>query len=215
MKHFLNTALLGSLLATSFVAVADKHSLIEGNEAYAVDPRGYVVRNNFGDCWRTSAWTRELAIKECDPDLFPAQAEAPPPAAPAPAPAPAPQKVEKTRTLGAAALFAINDASISDSGRAELDALVADLRRMDKIDSIEVVGHTDSTGKADYNMGLSQRRADSVKAYLVDKGIDANLITTKGMGLTQPVASNATREGRAQNRRVEINIKGSEIVVIQ
>ncbi len=215
MKHILHTALLGSLLATSITAMADKHEKIEGNEAYAVDSQGYVVRNNFGDCWRTSAWTKELAIKECDPDLFPAQAEAPPPAKPAPAPAPAPQKVEKTRTLGASALFAINDASISDSGRAELDNLVADLQRMDAIDSIMIIGHTDSTGKADYNMGLSQRRADSVKAYLVNKGVPAGKITTKGMGLTQPVASNATREGRAQNRRVEINIKGSETIVVQ
>ncbi len=215
MKHILHTALLGSLLATSITAMADKHEKIEGNEAYAVDSQGYVVRNNFGDCWRTSAWTKELAIKECDPDLFPAQAEAPQPAKPAPAPAPAPQKVEKTRTLGASALFAINDASISDSGRAELDNLVADLQRMDAIDSIMIIGHTDSTGKADYNMGLSQRRADSVKAYLVNKGVPAGKITTKGMGLTQPVASNATREGRAQNRRVEINIKGSETIVVQ
>ena len=214
MKQILHAALLGSLLGTSFAAVAGHHDLIEGNAAYAVDPRGYVVRNNFGDCWRTSSWTQELAINECDPHLFPEQAAAPA-ATPAPAPAPAPQKVEKTRTLGASALFAINKADISDAGRAELDALVADLRRMDKVDSIMVVGHTDNTGAADYNMGLSQRRADSVKAYLVDKGIDANLITTKGMGLTQPVASNATREGRAQNRRVEISIKGSEIVVVQ
>ena len=215
MKHFLNAALLGGLLATSFTAVADKHSLIEGNEAYVVDPRGYVVRNNFGDCWRTSSWTKELAIKECDPHLFPVQAEAPPPAVPAPAPRPAPQKVEKSMTLDATALFGFDKDGLSDSGRASLDGLADDLKRMDDIENVTVVGHTDSTGPADYNMGLSQRRANTVKAYLVSKGIDADKITTRGMGETQPAVSNATREGRAQNRRVEIIIKGSETVVVQ
>lgn len=214
MKHFLNTALLGSLLATSFVAVADKHSMIEGNEAYAVDSRGYVVRNNFGDCWRTSAWTKELAIKECDPDLFPV-AEAPPPAVPAPAPRPAPQRVEKSMSLDATALFGFDKDSLSDSGRVALDGLADDLKRMDDIENVTVVGHTDSTGPAEYNMGLSQRRADTVKAYLVSKGIAADKITTKGMGETQPAASNATDEGRAQNRRVEIIIKGSETIIVQ
>lgn len=213
MKYILLTALLGCLLAASFTVAADKHALIEGNAAYAVDPRGFVVRNNFGDCWRTSSWTKALAIKECDPDLFPAVAEVAPAPTPTPAPAPVPQKVEKTRTLGASALFAINKADISDAGRAELDVLAADIQQMNQIDSIMVVGHTDSTGAADYNMGLSQRRADSVKAYLVHKGIAVDKITTKGMGQTQPVADNATREGRTQNRRVEISIKGSEIVV--
>jgi OOP family OmpA-OmpF porin len=215
MKYILHTALLGCLLAASFTVAADKHAPIKGNAAYAVDPRGFVVRNNFGDCWRTSSWTKELAIKECDPDLFPAQAEAPPPAVPAPAPRPAPQKVEKSMTLDATALFGFDKDGLSDSGRVALDGLADDLKRMDDIENVTVVGHTDSTGPADYNMGLSQRRADTVKAHLVSKGIAADKISTKGMGETQPAASNATDEGRAQNRRVEIIIKGSETIVVQ
>jgi OmpA-OmpF porin, OOP family len=215
MKHFLHTALLGGLLATSFAATAGQHDQIEGNEAYVVDSQGHVVHNNFGDCWRTSAWTKELAIKECDPDLFPAQAEAPPPAVPAPAPRPAPQRVEKAMTLDATALFGFDKDSLSDSGRAALDGLADDLKRMDDIENVTVIGHTDSTGPAEYNMGLSQRRAETVRAHLVSKGVAADKITAKGMGETQPVASNATREGRTQNRRVEIIIKGSEIVVVQ
>jgi OOP family OmpA-OmpF porin len=216
MKSILHIALLGSLLATSLTAIADKHDLIEGNEAYAVDSRGHVAHNNFGDCWRTSAWTKELAIKECDPDLFPEQAAAPEPApTPTPAPAPAPTKVEKTKSLDATALFGFDKDTLSDSGRMALDELADDLNRMDSIDNVTVVGHTDSTGPAEYNMGLSERRANTVRSYLVDKGITADKVTAKGMGETQPTASNDTDAGRSQNRRVEVIIKGSEIVIVR
>lgn len=67
-----------------------------------------------------------------------------------------------------------------------------------------VVGHTDSTGADDYNLGLSQRRAASVKAGLASAGMDAARLRDEGRGETQPVASNDTEEGRAQNRRVVI-----------
>lgn len=215
MKSKLHIALLVSLMGTSFAA-AGMDAPVKGNAAYAVDSSGHVVHNNFGECWRTSAWTKELAIKECDPHLFPAQAAAPEPApTPAPAPAPAPQKVEKTRTLDATTLFGFDKDSLSDAGKAKLDELASELKAMDSIDNIQVVGHTDSTGPAEYNMGLSQRRAQSVKSYLVGKGITSDLITVKGMGETQPVASNDTRESRAQNRRVEVTIKGSEVMIVQ
>lgn len=215
MKHTLPIALLGSLMATSLVAVAGNDTPVKGNAAYVVDSSGHIVYNNFGECWRTSAWTKELAIKECDPHLFPAQAAAAPAPTPAPAPAPAPQKVEKTRTLDATTLFGFDKDNLSDAGKAKLDELSSELKAMDSIDNIQVVGHTDSTGPAEYNMGLSQRRAQTVKSYLVGKGIASDLITVKGMGETQPVTSNDTREARAQNRRVEVTIKGSEVMIVQ
>jgi len=68
--------------------------------------------------------------------------------------------------------------------------------------NVEIQGHTDSIGSAAYNLNLSQRRADSVRSYLVDKGVSAAALTAKGYGKTQPIASNDTAEGRAQNRRV-------------
>ena len=71
------------------------------------------------------------------------------------------------------------------------------------------MGHTDSIGTDAYNQKLSERRAASVKAYLVSKGIDPNRIYTEGKGKKNPIASNKTKEGRAQNRRVEIEIVGS------
>ena len=69
---------------------------------------------------------------------------------------------------------------------------------------VEIDGHTDSTGPAEYNMVLSQKRAQAVMKYFVDNGVDAGRLTAKGFGLTQPVADNGTKEGRAKNRRVEL-----------
>jgi OmpA-OmpF porin, OOP family len=69
---------------------------------------------------------------------------------------------------------------------------------------VEVDGHADSTGAAAYNMTLSEKRAEAVKKYFVDQGIDPDRLTTKGFGITKPAASNDTREGRAKNRRVEL-----------
>lgn len=72
--------------------------------------------------------------------------------------------------------------------------------------SLDVIGHTDSTGKDSYNMTLSQRRANSVASYLENQGIPANRLAVDGMGETQPIADNNTEMGRAQNRRVELYI---------
>ena len=69
---------------------------------------------------------------------------------------------------------------------------------------VEVDGHTDSTGSAAYNMTLSVKRAEAIKDHFVSRGIDSNRLTTKGFGLTNPAASNDTKEGRAKNRRVEL-----------
>jgi outer membrane protein OmpA-like peptidoglycan-associated protein len=71
----------------------------------------------------------------------------------------------------------------------------------------EIVGHADSTGPESYNMGLSQRRAEAVGNYLTQQGIAANRLRLSWHGETQPIASNATKEGRAQNRRVEVTVR--------
>jgi len=165
-------------------------------------------------CWRDANWTPATAAKGCDgaivPAAAPAAAPAPAPAAapaaaaPAPAPAPAATKV----TYAADAFFDFDKAVLKPEGKAKLDDLASKVGGIN-LEVVIAVGHTDSTGAAKYNQALSVRRAEAVKAYLVSKGIESNRIYTEGKGLTQPVADNATREGRAKNRRVEVEVVGT------
>jgi len=111
-------------------------------------------------------------------------------------------------TLQAAALFDFDKAVLKPAGKASLDALVADLSKVN-VETVIAVGHTDATGSDSYNQRLSIRRVEAVKAYLVSKGVPADRIKTEGKGESQPVASNQTREGRAQNRRVDIEVVGT------
>ena len=80
------------------------------------------------------------------------------------------------------------------------------INRDDRVVDVKIVGHTDSDGTEAYNQALSVRRATSVRDYLATKGVNPSLMSVSGMGESQPVASNKTREGRAQNRRVEVSI---------
>lgn len=123
-----------------------------------------------------------------------------------PAPKPKPV-VQETVTLGAHALFNHDKSNLRPEGRAELDALASKLRVFSSVQNINVVGHTDSQGTDAYNQGLSERRAASVKDYLVSKGISGSVISTSGSGESSPVSTNKTAEGRQSNRRVEIGIR--------
>jgi OOP family OmpA-OmpF porin len=100
---------------------------------------------------------------------------------------------------------------LKPEGRAVLDDIVGKLSGV-ALEVIIAVGHTDSIGSEAYNQRLSVRRAEAVKAYLVSKNIEANRIYTEGKGEKQPVADNKTREGRAKNRRVEIEVVGTRPV---
>lgn len=102
--------------------------------------------------------------------------------------------------------FDFDKASLRDESFAILDAAVSTLSTHGKI-AVEVAGHTDSKGSDAYNQGLSERRAAVVKDYLVSKGISADRLTSKGYGESNPVADNATEEGRAKNRRTELIIQ--------
>ena len=115
-------------------------------------------------------------------------------------------KYEKN-TLSASALFDHDRSNLKDEGKAALHAMGDSIKaRGASVVDIDVIGHTDSDGTEEYNMGLSIRRAESVRDYLVDEGVDAAIIDVSGEGESNPVASNATREGRAENRRVDIHV---------
>jgi outer membrane protein OmpA-like peptidoglycan-associated protein len=102
--------------------------------------------------------------------------------------------------------FATNSADIAGNFYAPLNQLANSFKQYDQ-NSIEIVGHTDNVGAHQYNYTLSQRRAQSVANYLTAQGVNGMRVTTRGMGPDQPVASNASESGRAQNRRVEINLR--------
>lgn len=101
--------------------------------------------------------------------------------------------------------FAHDDATLNSAFLGSLNQLAATMRQYGET-TIVVAGHTDSTGQAAYNQALSERRAAAVRNYLVSQGVSASRIQTVGYGMRQPVATNATEAGRAQNRRVELTI---------
>lgn len=156
-------------------------------------------------CWRDASWTPATAAVGCDGALVPAAAPAPAPAAPAARPAPVASKV----TFAADAFFDFDKSVLKPEGRAKLDDLVNKIRGVN-LEVIIAVGHTDSIGTDAYNQKLSVRRAEAVKSYLVSKGIERNRVYTEGKGEKQPVADNRTKEGRAKNRRVEIEVVGTQ-----
>lgn len=142
-----------------------------------------------------------------------------PPAAPvAPALPLAPQSKTHRLTLGADALFYFDKSSQSDmlpEGFAKLDKFAADIKRFSKVDSIRIIGYTDRKGGHDYNIALSQRRAETVRRYLVSRGVPAGIMSAQGLGKANPVQECSTKLPRTQeiaclqpNRRVEIEVDG-------
>ncbi|MCW5237952.1 outer membrane protein OmpA [Verminephrobacter eiseniae] len=190
-------------------------------------------------CWRSANWTPATASAGCDSAIATAaaatpattaaaaaaaaaQKAAPTPAAssssspsaaagqtPAPAPASTPAPAVATKvTYATDAFFDFDKSVLKPEGKAKLDDLVSKVKDIN-LEVIIAVGHTDSVGTDAYNQRLSVRRAEAVKAYLVSKGIEKNRVYTEGKGEKQPVADNKTAEGRAKNRRVEIEVVGT------
>lgn len=206
--------LLTLALATCSLSAA---GLAFAVQPYWPDQDGRIVRDGSGGCVQTKDWKPELATVECGAKAAAAPAPAPAPVArPAPAPAPAPVAApapapvtEQPVTLRGDTSFALGSDELSPAARTELDTLAKRVLALESVDSIEVAGHTDNRGAAAFNQALSERRAQSVKRYLVEQGVAAAKITTTGYGMTRPVADNDTAEGRAANRRVDITIHGA------
>lgn len=164
---------------------------------YVESSQGNILRSGSGDCVRTGAWRSEMAtIIGCDGVTLDAPVEV--------------IQGEPTGLIGAIvipeeALFAFDKAELTADGKKNIEEYRKQLRpEIAEAYAGIIIGHTDSTGRAEYNLGLSKRRAQAVSDYLVSTGVDANKLRVIGRGEEAPIASNETSDGRAQNRRVEI-----------
>ena len=105
--------------------------------------------------------------------------------------------------MNGSVLFATNQNSLLGTAQERLNQVAEVLKEQPEL-NFTVIGHTDSQGGDDYNLQLSQKRADAVRDYLVSRGVDSSHIRSVGRGKNEPIADNASAEGRANNRRVEI-----------
>ena len=204
---------LGALLMSAGMATAHAAEGVFYDPSNAASPDGYTTGYELN---RTIGCPgRDLMNTPCPapaapapvaeapaPEPSPAPAyvapSAPAPVAVAPEPAPAPRKLVLEGVN-----FDFDQSVIRAEDQARIDQDVATLNQWGKV-NIEVAGHTDSRGSDAYNMALSQQRADAVRNHLIKKGIEADRLTAVGYGESQPVADNATEEGRFKNRRVEL-----------
>ena len=230
--------LLSSLVTLLFASTYSAQAANKSPRGYWVDSSGTIVRSGTGLCVRTGTWEpADAVVPGCDGvPLQPAQAvttenktaaEVPAAAAsaqrPTSAPVTEPVASKSEETTKAAAVpppiakvslttdtsFGFDQYSLRPEGIERLKKLHAEIQNA-KIDSILATGHTDSIGKASYNKKLSIRRAQAVKDYLVKLGIPSERIFIDGKGATQPVASNKTSQGRARNRRVDVEVIGTK-----
>ena len=182
--------------------------------AYLTDQRGVVVRSGYGLCWHT-AFGPAVYTPECDPAPVKVADASEPAAQPSAAPRPAGGRV----TLDADTLFDFNKANLRPAGQTALDEFLGQMKGINP-EVIIAVGHADRFGSDAYNQGLSERRAASVKDYLVSKGIEPNRVHTEGKGETQPVTKAGDCKGAKSakviaclqpDRRVEIEVVGTRV----
>ena len=216
--EILKTATLAKTVVAAAIGltVMTASAQVPNNDGYLFDTRGLVAKSGFGLCWKTTRWTPAMAIAECDPDLV--KKPEPPKAVEAPKPAPAPKTCNFTYSLQTDATFAFNKANLSAAGKDQLDKnVLAKLGNCASVKLMLITGHTDRIGSHEANQKLSEKRAETVKAYLTGKGAKADSLETMGAGKTQAVPGvkcddkqprKKLIECLAPNRRVVVEVQG-------
>lgn len=228
--------LISQLVVAAFAASAAVTAGAQeaAHQGYLVDGSGRVVLSGAGECWHTGSWAPAMAIEPCDPTFKPVAAVVAPIAQAAPAPTPEPAAAELAPVVAVVALppqavsfsgdalFAFDKSDLKPEGRTMLDNLVGQLQGV-TYDRITVTGHTDRIGSGSYNQQLSERRAATVKDYLVGKDIAADRIDALGKGSTEPTTLQSDcrdTQGSRQtiaclqaDRRVDVEMTGTEIIL--
>ncbi|MGN1150423.1 MAG: OmpA family protein [Sutterella sp.] len=196
---------IGGLVAAMMLAVSGASFAADQVSPYVHSSDAKIVKSGYGLCWRTGFWTPALAEAQgvggegctCDADILGAAACT----AKKVAAAPAVKAAEKV-TFSADMLFNFNKSTLKDEGKAVIDELVSRLAGVD-VEVILTTGYADRIGSDTYNQKLSAARAESVKAYLVSKGVDAKLIQTEGRGELDPVVNcpDPSAKGQVKNFR--------------
>ncbi len=178
-----------------------------GQGAYVVDSDNDVVRDSWNRCVRSSNWTKETAINKCEgivePKPVPVVVVTPVPEPVAFVVAPAPVVIAVPPKF--ISHFNFDSYDIKTMDIPELNEFATYLNR-DCSCKVAITGHTDSIGSESYNQALSEERAQEVAGYLANKGVVTDRMIVAGMGEAAPTADNATKAGRAANRRVELEI---------
>jgi OOP family OmpA-OmpF porin len=212
MKKLNQVAMLVAIASVAGSAFANGSTISSDNWRGGYD--NLIWKNGTNElCWRDGFWTPATAAPGCDGAIAgpkAAVAQAPAQAATPSAPAAQPPVVDAQKiTYAADAFFDFDKSVLKPAGRQALDELAQKIEGIN-LEVVVATGHTDSVGSVAYNQRLSLRRAEAVKAYLVSKGIEKSRIYTEGKGKSQPIASNKTAAGRAKNRRVEIEVVGTQ-----
>jgi len=210
-KLFTMSAIGLAMGIVSASATADGDGFVE---EYVTNPFGEVWKNSYGECWRDRFAATDEKLEECGYEKEMGAAEVvvtndmrevivteDPPACP---------ELVVLKNLH----FDFDSTAINEEDKEKLvsarDFIRAEVPQgCHKTETVLVIGHTDSTGPETYNNGLSLRRANAVVDYLRSIGVEANLVA-EGKGESEPVADNSSREGRAENRRVVIDINTSD-----
>ena len=210
-------------------SVATAHSDGKAAPGYLHDNNKHVVKNNFGQCWRTGSWTPAMATKECDPSLVKEEKKPEPvvkkqdtvPARALVPPNLGPDKPAFTKiNLQAETLFDFDKAVLRADGKKTLDdEVVAKMKQYPEVEVVLVSGHADRIGSEKHNTGLSDRRAAAAKSYIVGQGIDAKRVETMGKGEAEPLVDCKNVKGAESgknkklveclqpNRRVLVEVK--------
>ena len=213
--------LLGVLLA-GCAHTESKPASVKALSGYVQQSGNEIVRTGANQCLHTGTWSRDGSIPQCDPQLAARESapqpvakadtgELPPPTTAQPVDVPAePQRTVERIYLGADTYFDFNQAQLRPQAETALNKIAERAKEADEA-TIEIVGHADQIGNEDYNLNLSQRRADAVRAYFVDQGIANDAIRVEARGESDPIVRCEGKQGAELVRCLQPN-RRSEVV---